>query len=89
VAHGGQIVVSAATRTAIGTSPPPGVRFRGLGRHRLSGLPDPEMLFQVQASGLRARFPPPRPPRRTRQRRPATERHTSAERQLELPQEPA
>ena len=88
-AHGGQIVVSAATRTAIGTSPPAGVRFRGLGHHRLSGLPDPEMLFQVQASGLRARFPPPRPPRRTRQRRPATERHTSAERQLELPQEPA
>jgi len=84
-AHGGQIVVSAATRTAIGTSPPAGVRFRGLGHHRLSGLPDPEMLFQVQASGLRARFPPPRPPRRTRQRRPATERHTSAERQLELP----
>ena len=30
-AHGGQIVVSAATRTAIGASPPAGVRFRGLG----------------------------------------------------------
>src|SRR3989454_4932981 len=88
-AHGGQIVVSAATRTAIGTSPPSGVRFRGLGRHRLSGLPDPEMLFQVQASGLHARFPPPRTPRRTPQRRPAAERHTSAERQLELPQPPA
>jgi class 3 adenylate cyclase len=42
-AHGRQIIVSAATRTAIGTSPPAGVRFRGLGRHRLSGLPDPEM----------------------------------------------
>ena len=88
-AHGGQIVVSAATRTAIGTSPPAGVRFRGLGRHRLSGLPDPEMLFQLQASGLRARFPAPRTPRRTRQRRLVTERHTSAERQLELPQPPA
>jgi class 3 adenylate cyclase len=88
-AHGGQIVVSAATRTAIGASPPAGVRFRGLGRHRLSGLPDPEMLFQVQASGLRARFPPPRTPRRTPQRRPAAERHTGAARQLELPQPPA
>ena len=88
-AHGGQIVVSAATRTAIGASPPAGVRFRGLGRHRLAGLPDPEMLFQVQASGLRVRFPPPRTPRRTRQRRPAAEHHTSAERQLELPQPPA
>jgi hypothetical protein len=81
--------VSAATRAAIGTSPPSGVRFRGLGRHRLAGLPDPEMLFQVQASGLRASFPPPRVSRRTPQRRPAAGRHTSAERQLELPQPPA
>jgi class 3 adenylate cyclase len=88
-AHGGQIVVSAATRTAVGTSPPAGVRFRGLGRHRLSGLPDPEMLFQVQASGLRASFPPPRAPRRTPQRRPGARHQTSAERQLELPQPPA
>jgi class 3 adenylate cyclase len=86
-AHGGQIVVSAAVRTAIGTSPPNGVRFRGLGRHHLSGLPDPEMLFQVQASGLRASFPPPRTPRRTPRRVPAADR-TSAERQLELPQPP-
>jgi class 3 adenylate cyclase len=88
-AHGGQIIVSATTRTAIGTSPLAGLRFRGLGRHRLAGLPDPEMLFQVQASGLRARFPPPRTPRRTPQRRPAAGHHISAERQLELPQPPA
>jgi class 3 adenylate cyclase len=88
-AHGGQIVVSAATRTAVGTSPPAGVRFRSLGRHRLSGLPDPEMLFQVQAPGLRASFPPPRAPRRTPQRRPEAGRHTSGEGQLELPQPPA
>jgi class 3 adenylate cyclase len=87
--HGGQVVVSAATRTAIGTSPPTGVRFRGLGRHRLAGLPDPEMLFQVQASGLRVSFPPPRTPRRTPQRRSTAERQTSTERQLELPQPPA
>jgi class 3 adenylate cyclase len=88
-AHGRQIIVSAATRTAIGTSPPTGVRFRGLGRHRLSGLPDPEMLFQVQAAGLPASFPPPRTPRRAPLRRPATKHQTSAEGQLELPQPPA
>jgi class 3 adenylate cyclase len=88
-AHGGQIIVSAATRSAIATSPPPGIRFRSLGRHRLAGLPDPEMLFQVQASGLRASFPPPRAPRRTPRRRPAAGRHAGAERQLELPQPPA
>src|SRR5262245_19982933 len=89
VAHGGQILVSAATRTAISRSPLAGIRFRSLGRHRLSGLPGPEMLFQVQAAGLHASFPPPRTPRRTRQGRPAIARQTSAERQLELPQPPA
>ena len=64
-AHGGQIVVSAATRAAIAESPPAGVRFRGLGRHRLPGLPEPEPLFQVQASGLRTSFPRPRAGRST------------------------
>jgi class 3 adenylate cyclase len=88
-AHGGQIVVSAATRGAVGTSPPAGVRFRSLGRHRLQGLPDPEMLFQVQASGLRASFPPPRIQRRRPAPRPAAEPRPQAEGQLELPQPPA
>jgi class 3 adenylate cyclase len=85
-AHGGQIVVSAATRAAIATAPPAGVRFRNLGRHRLQGLPDPEPLFQVQARGLRATFPPPRTPRRTAARRPAAGPDAA---QLELPQPPA
>src|SRR5436853_1729074 len=52
-AHGGQIVVSAATRVAIGASAPPGIRFRSLGRHRLPGLPDAERPFQVPAQGPR------------------------------------
>ncbi len=69
-AHGGQIVVSAATRAAVGESPPAGVRFRALGRHRLPGLPDAEALFQVQANGLRVSFPRPRT-RRSTVRRPA------------------
>lgn len=86
-AHGGQIVVSAATRAAIGTSPPTGVRFRSLGRHRLPGLAEPEMLFQVQAQGLRASFPPPRSERR--RRAPAAPRGEHSEAgQLELPQPP-
>src|SRR5204862_771812 len=37
-AHGGQIIASAATRAAIGTSALSGIRFRRLGRLRLSGL---------------------------------------------------
>jgi len=87
-AHGGQIVVSAATRAAIGTSPPTGARFRGLGRHRLPGLAEPEALFQVQAAGLRASFPPPRSERRRSPRRPPAERGAD-ESQLELPEPPA
>ena len=55
--RGGQIVVSSRTRAAVGGSAPAGVRFRSLGRHRLPGLPERETLFQVQAKGLRARFP--------------------------------
>ena len=64
-AHGGQILLSAATRQAVGQSPPKGVKFRSVGSHRLRGLRQPVALFQVEAPGLEARFPPPRtaPPR--------------------------
>jgi len=59
-AHGGQIVISGETRRAVGRSEPTGLRFRSLGRHRLPGLAEPEELFQVEADGLLASFPPPR-----------------------------
>jgi len=85
-AHGGQILVSDAVRAAVGASAPPGVRFRGLGRYRLAGLPDPEPLFQVQAPGLRVNFPRPRTGRQAVRRR-EPERRLDA--QLELPQPPA
>jgi class 3 adenylate cyclase len=89
-AHGGQIVVSAATRGAVGTSAPPGIRFRSLGRHRLSGLPDAETLFQVHARGLRAGFPRPRIRRVSAPRRPPDVRRGGRPEagQLELPQPP-
>jgi class 3 adenylate cyclase len=82
-AHGGQIVVSAATRAAI-TKPPAGVRFRALGRHRLPGLPEREPLFQVHANGLRAAFPRPRAGTST-VRQAAAARPASGQTQLELP----
>jgi len=95
-AHGGQIVVSAATRAAVGTSAPVGIRFRSLGRHRLAGLPEAEMLFQVHAAGLRVNFPRPRTGRQSvRRREPDPRRRSSDDRarradgQLELPQPPA
>jgi len=90
-AHGGQILVSAATRAAVGESAPAGLRFRSLGRHRLPGLPDTEMLLQALAPGLRSRFPPPRVGRgsirRDRRVRPG-DRKRGAGDQMELPQAP-
>jgi class 3 adenylate cyclase len=59
-AHGGQILVSGATREAAKGSDLSGVRFMSLGPHLLRGLPDAVPLFQVAAKGLPARFPPPR-----------------------------
>jgi class 3 adenylate cyclase len=59
-AHGGQILLSAAACKAVGKARPTGVRFRSLGSHRLRGLRAPETLFQVVASDLETRFPPPR-----------------------------
>jgi class 3 adenylate cyclase len=85
-AHGGQIVVSAAARAAVGASAPASVRFRSLGRHRLAGLPEPEPLFQVQAPGLRVSFPRPRTGRQSVRRREPERRPDG---QLELPQPPA
>jgi len=57
-AHGGQIVVSGETKTAIEGSLPAGVSLRSLGRHRLPGLTRAEALFQVEADGLVCDFPP-------------------------------
>jgi class 3 adenylate cyclase len=57
VGHGGQVVVSRATKAAAQGSLPPGARFRSLGRHRLAGLPAPELLYQLEAKGLDLRFP--------------------------------
>ena len=58
-AHGGQILLSAAARNALGQQPlPAGLRLRGLGSHRLRGLRDPVDVFQVEAEGATKRFPP-------------------------------
>ena len=57
-AHGGQTVVSGGAKHAIDGSMPAGIRLRSLGRHRLRGLTRPEALFQLEAEGLPAEFPP-------------------------------
>lgn len=55
-AHGGQIVVSAATRALAGQLPD--VSFRDLGAHRLRDLPGEEHLFDIVVPGLLADFAP-------------------------------
>jgi class 3 adenylate cyclase len=70
--HGGQILLSHATVRAVEASVPGGMRFRALGNHRLRGLPEPEALFQLEASDLPTRFPPPRVSARSFARRPPT-----------------
>src|SRR2546430_2925344 len=52
--HGGQILVSKATRDLLG----PEVEVRDLGEHRLKDLQAPEWLYQVVAPDLEPRFPP-------------------------------
>ena len=56
--HGGQVLVSEATRALIAGAEPEDVRLLDLGLHRLKGLLAPLRLFQVEASGLPRSFPP-------------------------------
>ena len=60
-AHGGQIVISSATRDAVGSSLPDGFTLKGLGTWRLDGLRESVELHQVRADDLLDDFPPPRP----------------------------
>jgi len=58
--RGGQILLSSATRNALGGARADGLAFRALGRYRLAGLAESEALFQAEAPGLLAVFPRPR-----------------------------
>jgi predicted ATPase/class 3 adenylate cyclase len=59
-AHGGQVIVSAATRPLVERSLPDGTTLRDLGEHRLRDIVHPERLADLRIDGLRADFPPPR-----------------------------
>ena len=57
-AHGGQILLSVATRDLVADK----VKVRDLGEHLLKDIDAPERLFQLVAPGLETRFQPPRAP---------------------------
>jgi len=56
--HGGQVLVSDATRALVAHALPPGVALRDLGLHRLKDIEDPEHLHQLLIEGLPDTFPP-------------------------------
>jgi predicted ATPase len=56
--HGGQIVVSATTRSLVESGLPPGIQLRDLGRHALRDVPAAEQLFQLDVPSLPRDFPP-------------------------------
>ena len=55
--HGGQVLLSDATRALIEGSLPSGVRIRGLGEHRLKDFDQPMRISQLEIDGLPALFP--------------------------------
>jgi class 3 adenylate cyclase len=54
--HGGQILASGIAIATL-SKPNDGIRFRGLGEYELPSLSEPLALFQIEAQGLRRRFP--------------------------------
>lgn len=61
LAHGGQVLVSDATRALVEGALPAGVSTRPLGEFELKDLARPERLHQLVIDGVRAAFPPLRP----------------------------
>ena len=57
-AHGGQVLLSAATHEMVRDQLPEAVSFWYLGEQRLKDLFRPERVFQLVASGLPSEFPP-------------------------------
>ena len=57
-AHGGQVLVSRATRDLLGEAPGDGLSLLDLGSHRLKDLMLAQKLYQLVVEGLESRFPP-------------------------------
>ena len=55
--HGGQVLLSEATRALVSSQLPAGVTVRDLGSHRLKDMPEPERIWQLEIEGLPTEFP--------------------------------
>jgi predicted ATPase/class 3 adenylate cyclase len=58
LANGGQVLVSDATRALTSRNLSSGLSTRELGRQRLKGIGQPEMVHQLVIAGLDSEFPP-------------------------------
>ena len=58
--HGGQILISEATRALVESQLPASLSLLDLGPHRLKDLTHPVRLYQLAVDGLPSTFPPPR-----------------------------
>jgi len=58
IGHGGQVLLSETVAALVRDSLPRGAALRDLGAQRLKDLGRPEQIFQLDAAGLRAEFPP-------------------------------
>jgi predicted ATPase/class 3 adenylate cyclase len=58
IAHGRQVLVTQATAAVLEGVLDAGIRLRELGVHYLKGLIEPEKVYQIEAPGLHADFPP-------------------------------
>lgn len=58
IAHGGQTLVSQATRDLVADRLPSGAHFKSLGPHRLKDLAVPENVYQLVHEDSRDDFPP-------------------------------
>jgi predicted ATPase/class 3 adenylate cyclase len=56
--HGGQVLISDATRGLVAHALPQGVSIRDLGTHRLKDIEHPEHLYDLVIDGLLTEFPP-------------------------------
>jgi predicted ATPase/class 3 adenylate cyclase len=58
IGHGGQVLLSGATRELARGDLPEGARLVDLGSHRLRDLSEPEHVWQLDIAGLQNTFPP-------------------------------
>ena len=58
IAHGGQVILSAAAAVLARDRLSPGVDLRDLGSHRLRDLDRPEQIYQLVVADLPSEFPP-------------------------------